>query len=159
VDLVLLPRMKTLLVLLVLTSLAGAGDLKPPISVPADAKHFNGHWYKVFLEKCTWRRAKERCGTLGGRLAVISDEPTWAFVKGLTPAIVWLGATDEETEGVWKWVDGTELTFKAWLPKQPDNIRGKEHYLATRGDKWNDVPLDGKSGAKEVVGFICEWKQ
>ena len=87
-------------------------------------------------------------------MVVIPDEPTWAFVKGLTPptVVIWLGATDEKTEGVWEWVDGTPIVFSAWLSGEPNNNGGPENYLATLVGVWND------SIAKGAVGYICEWK-
>ena len=128
---------------------------KPPVGVPADAKLFNGKWYRTYFERVTWTRAKERCASLGGQLVVIPDAPTWTFVHGFAAdAWLWLGATDEQTESVWKWVDGTPMTFKAWGPTQPSNSGGKEHYLHIKNHTWNDTPKD----ANNVVGFICEWK-
>ena len=34
---------------------------KPPVGVPAEAKLFNGKWYKVCLEKISWKKAKQKC--------------------------------------------------------------------------------------------------
>lgn len=131
---------------------------KPPIGVPADAKQFNGKWYRVYLERLPWNRAKERCVAVGGQFAIVPDESTWAFIKSLSPADLWLGGTDEATEGIWKWVDGTPLTFTAWLGAGPDNSGGNENYIVTRTKGWNDVPKHGNFGAFHAVGFICEWK-
>lgn len=133
---------------------------KPPVGVPKDARYFIGKWYYVyFAPGIKWHQAKAKCESLGGQLVIIPDEPTWAFVKALTPAFVWLGATDEKTERIWVWVDGTPLKFSAWLRDQPDNMNNNEHYLVTRGDKWNDAPADGKRGNNnQVAGYICEWK-
>jgi len=82
---------------------------KPPVGIPADATLFNGKWYRVYIERVPWTRAKEKCKGLGGQLAVVPDEQTWDFLKSRSPAALWLGGTDEETEGVWKWVDGTSF--------------------------------------------------
>ena len=125
----------------------------PPVGVPRDAKLFNGKWYKVVFEKVSWQSARDKCRSMGGQLVVIPDEPTWAFVKGLTPSIVWIGATDEKIEGEWVWVDGAPMTFTAWHPWQPDNFNG-EHYANMNKGGWNDFP----KSRPEIVGYVCEWK-
>ncbi|MCX6851316.1 MAG: lectin-like protein [Verrucomicrobia bacterium] len=132
---------------------------KPPFGVPAGAKLFNGKWYHVFLDEMDWSRAKAKCAAAGGQLVVIPDAATWDFVKTLTTAMVWLGATDEKVQGEWVWVDGSKMTFTAWGKGQPDNKAGDEDYLATWKSKWNDAPKNTRANkAFPVVGYICEWK-
>lgn len=131
---------------------------KRPLGVPADAKPFNWRWYKVYLEKKSWHAARDKCKELGGQLVTVPDAATWEFVKTLTPASVWMGATDEKSEGVWEWADGSAIIFTSWYPGQPDNAAGQEHYIAMWQAKWNDVPRSGAFGNNQVVGFICEWK-
>ncbi len=130
--------------------------VRPPVGVPADAKPFNGKWYKVFTEKkIQWTAARDKCRSMSGQLVVIPDEPTWAFVKTLTPAHVWLGATDEKVEGVWMWVDGTPMTFTAWYPGEPNGLYdAKQDYAMLKFNSWNDI----WNSNDEVVGFICEWR-
>ncbi len=135
---------------------------KPPVGVPADAKFFQGKWYRVYLEKgLTWHRAKAKCQQLGGQLLTVSDASTWTFAQTLTKGpILWIGATDEETTGLWKWIDGSPLSFTAWEPGQPDNAKGIQHYaVMNKAGKWDDLQKEVKSGPFEVMGFICEWKK
>lgn len=134
---------------------------KRPLGVPADAKPFNWRWYKVYLEKKSWHAARDKCKELGGQLVTVPDAGTWEFVKGLSlPTVwVWLGATDEVTEGAWKWVDGQNIDFRGWPSGRPDNTGGNENYAAYKSSgSWNDVPKTGVMGSNQVVGFICEWK-
>lgn len=140
-----------------LASAQQASPLRPPVGVPADAKHFQGKWFRVYLEKGGWKRAKEKCARLGGQLATVPDEATQGFVKQLADDLqLWLGATDEKVQRLWVWVDGTPMNFSAWAPGQPSHGEGKEHYLQTFGEggRWNDAVEDDR----HVVGFICEWK-
>ena len=126
---------------------------KPPVGVPADAAHFNGKWYRVYLEKATYQRARSRCLALGGNLACVSDKATHEFIQELAKDVpLWLGATDEKAEGAWVWPDGTEMTFKAWAPKEPQGYR-KENYLIIGRGRWHDYSKD-----EPVSGFICEWR-
>ena len=142
------------LVAILLPAFAQQTAPKPPVGVPADAKLFNGKWYRVYLEQTTWPVARDKCKTLGGQLAVVPDAPTHAFLKELKPDVgLWLGATDEKLEGAWRWVDGTEMKFKAWASGEPAGRRA-ENYLFLIHGAWEDH----SNGRPQVIGFICEWK-
>ena len=130
---------------------------------PVDAKVLGGKAYRVFPEQVTWHEARARCAGLGGHLAVVTGEAENRFltslVKGRGLGGAWLGATDEQAEGRWLWVDGTPLRYSNWdLPnKQPNNKQGIEHYmvLLTRFDgSWCDQPDDGR---QEHPGYVCQW--
>lgn len=134
---------------------------KPPLAAPKDAKLFNWKWYAVIEDKVSWHIARDKCQRMGGQLVVIPNKETWDFVKGLTKTKVWLGATDEKVENKWVWVDGTDMNFTSWVPGNPSNTNGREHYLVTApkyGGNWNDVPKDWDAlKDAPVVGYICEW--
>lgn len=128
---------------------------KPPVGVPGDAQLFNGKWYRVYLERGSWKAARDKCVQHGGHLVVIPDEATQAYLRTLAKGLLlWLGATDEKVEGLWVWVDGTEMKYTAWMRGQPSNTGGKERYLQMLWGAWNDAP----ESQKDVVGYICEWK-
>ena len=127
---------------------------RPPVGIPGDAVHFKGNWYRVYVEKGGWKRARERCVVLGGHLAIIPNAETQAFIKELGSELpLWLGATDEKTDGIWQWIDGTKLTFKAWEQGQPNNSPRENYLMMARNGAWHDS-FEGEPG---VMGFICEW--
>jgi hypothetical protein len=138
------------------------GPKTPPNGIPQEAEFYNGKWYKVFHDELGWKNAQARCARLGGQLAIIPDAATWNFVKPRCQmALLWLGASDDDTPGFWKWSDGTSVTFTAWVPGEPNNIDGKEHYLSTWKGGWNDVAASGrfpKGDKLRVTGYVCEWK-
>lgn len=147
----------TVLMLLYLSEHAlgqSSGQLRPPVGLPSDAVHFKGRWYRVFVEKGGWKRARDRCVMMGGRLAIVPDSPTQAFIKELASELpLWLGATDEKTDGVWLWIDGSPLTFRLWEEGQPNN-GAREHFLMiSRNGAWHDA-FESEPG---VLGFVCEW--
>ncbi len=124
--------------------------------IPSDAKSFNGKKYHVFKDPCKWEIALKRCEELGGRLATIPDAATQKFIEDLAgQRTFWLGATDEKSEGKWRWIDGSEMKFQNFGTDQPDNWKGEEHWLAinwkSENGEWNDVPAD------HLHGYICEW--
>lgn len=139
------------------SALAATPSAKPPLGVPADAQCFNHRWYRLYLDKATWRQARGRCEDLHGQLVVIPDAPTQDFVRKLADGRqLWLGATNEHSQqGKYKWVDGTDMNFQAWDHGQPSG--GNEHYLEIwkKDGSWNDGVLNDAY----VVGYICEWKE
>jgi serine/threonine protein kinase len=142
-------------------------EIKPLGGAPADAKLFAGNHYKVFTDVISWREARDRCAQLGGRLAVIKTAELDKFLtdQAVAPGVdsIWIGATDEQTEGQWAWLDGTKLTYTNWDTGQPNNGAGSgEHYLLklftfqgkSHEGRWCDQPLQSKL---HNPGFACEW--
>ena len=123
-------------------------------------KHDN-HCYHWVAEKMNWTRAEDFCQKEEGHLASVSSNETMDFVtagsasRGLKN--VWLGGSDIEEEGVWKWTDCTpwELTF--WPPGEPSNSGGQEHCLHLGVNRnWNDAPCGITKSY--VTGFLCSKK-
>jgi hypothetical protein len=52
--------------------------------------------------------------------------------------LLWLGGTDESQEGVWAWVTGELWSYTRWIPGEPNNTDGNEHYLGELNGIWND---------------------
>jgi hypothetical protein len=133
-----------------------------PQGPPEDAVEFQGHFYKVFdLDdtEVTWHAKKELCEKMGGQLAVIETEEEQKFIAELADdRYLSLGATDEEEEGTWKWINGAEWTGFGWMEDQPNNYGGDENYLATYDyGEWVDVAVGGYDYWLPT-GYICEWE-
>ncbi len=134
---------------------------------------FNGHYYQVFDESLDWFEAKKRCEALGGHLVTITSEEEQGIINKLlsknTKDDYWIGATDEEHEGEWKWITGEEFIYTNWHTNEPNNteyIKGEfENYVHLStwfNNAWNDAYFDGGErvyGGNGVdhFGFICEW--
>ena len=57
------------------------------------------------------------------------------------PAFV--GLTDEQEEGNFRWRDGTRLSFTHWNSGEPNNAEQREHYVEmTPHGGWNDIASD-----------------
>lgn len=127
---------------------------------PADAVAFGGHWYKAFDNDTSWHAAMTNCAEAGGYLACIETESEQAFIAKLADGrYLSLGATDEESEGAWRWINGAPFKYQCWMEGQPNNYGGCEHYLATYdGGEWVDVADDG-DGFWMPTGYICEWER
>ena len=123
-----------------------------PSDIPSDAKGYNGHYYKVYTLSKSWKEAKAYCENLGGHLATITSADEQTFIKTFSTGRYWLGGTDEEKEGTWKWITGETWSYTNWASGEP-NGGTSENYLAIWSTKWNDL----KNQSSEQSGFICEW--
>lgn len=130
--------------------------------------YFKNKAYKVYQKVTTWKEAQEFCLSLNGNLAMPKTESENNFITNIVLQYdctgVWLGATDESSEGKWMWVDGTPVIYTNWVVGEPNNLSNTEHYLelyAASTDsnnntgKWNDLSNDNTS---TISGFVCEFK-
>ena len=136
----------------------------------------NGHSYEVVLfgngPGLTWEQSRDAAAarSIGGQtgyLATFTTKDEWAFVTGALNSAkhdLFLGATDTDAEGIWKWVVGPEAGtllsdgYTAWNRGEPhDHGRGGEDYLAGwsygRNTGWNDMP--GRHTA--IKGYLVEY--
>jgi len=107
---------------------------------------FDGHTYKFIPTKKSWTKAKTESEKLGGYLVCINSEREQKFLTDLVTIDnkvlpTWIGLTDEQSEGEFRWVNGEAVQYQNWLPNQPDNI---DHY----GSKQNYVWLGYKNSSQ-----------
>ncbi|KAG2424121.1 hypothetical protein HXX76_014795 [Chlamydomonas incerta] len=128
--------------------------------------------YMLYQVRKSWSDARSHCQALGGDLAAVTSRGEagvlysllsgWAGSGQLGEAdvysgrdvYVWLGGSDSDQEGAFKWVStGSDLVFTAWAPGQPDGRYGGEDCLAA------GVKLAGSSGGglRQVVGAEAQW--
>ena len=66
--------------------------------------------YAEVLGDKTWHQAKTDAEARGGRLAIIRDADDYADMLAAISGNRWVGASDAEIEGTFKWLDGTDVT-------------------------------------------------
>jgi hypothetical protein len=126
--------------------------------IPPKAIAFVGHRYYVFLGKLTWHQARQACAEVGGHLVRIESPEEQAFLFRLiqqgADANYWTDLSDEPSEGIWTFSNGTHLTYANWRARQPDNHIHVQHAAAFRKDgTWDD------DFAGERYPYLCEWDQ
>jgi len=133
---------------------------RQPATVPPRAKNYAGHHYAFIPLPITWEEAHAFCATHGAHLATITDEllQRWVTERFGSPSLgqtVWLGGTDEGSEGDWRWVTGEPWAYTNWAAGQPNNEADAEHALAFESEGWW-VDADGRKDARP---FLMEWNQ
>ena len=89
----------------------------------------------------TWTQVEDLSISLGGNLVAINDseENQWLHDNNFHG---WIGFTDVETEGDWKWSNGDPVTFVSWFPGEPNNV-GNEDYASKSSTLWGDSNNSG----------------
>uniref|UniRef100_A0A8C9XR88 C-type lectin domain-containing protein n=1 Tax=Sander lucioperca TaxID=283035 RepID=A0A8C9XR88_SANLU len=93
---------------------------------PAEWRMFSSSCYLLSAESGSWEKGRQYCRDRGADLVVIDSSEEQMFLSKCIKKDTqyWIGLTDRDEEGTWKWVDGTPLTLKNWRREQPDNGRG-----------------------------------
>lgn len=173
------------------TGCDGAIDLEGTLEAGGGIlNEYNNHYYRLVKDATSFAEAKTRAAALTfdgsptgtpGYLATItsSGENDFLFtVMGGSGTNAWIGGSDEETEGDWKWVTGPEAgtsfysgnvgeanhgpvngEFNGWNPGEPNQYFGddpvmQEDYAEVYGSGfWNDIPSEpGRNNY-----YVVEW--
>jgi hypothetical protein len=131
-------------------------------AIPSDAVRWRGHHYLlVRSDKISFEAAKGRCEAQGGHLVYFETKDELDFViseKKKRNNSYWVGASDLDSEGKWKWMNGRPVSTS--LGKIGSNkytnfaflSYGRSHLAARNRSGYE------KGGAREWVnGFVCEW--
>ncbi|CAL8385761.1 unnamed protein product [Gadus morhua 'NCC'] len=82
--------------------------------------------YRYSSEIGSWSKIRELCVSRGADLVVVDSKEEMDFISRYDED-PWLGATDEASEGMWRWVDGTVLSAAnpSWRGGKPDGGKDK----------------------------------
>uniref|UniRef100_A0A3B1JQH5 C-type lectin domain-containing protein n=1 Tax=Astyanax mexicanus TaxID=7994 RepID=A0A3B1JQH5_ASTMX len=111
--------------------------------------YFSSSTYLVSTERLSWLGAKQYCRDRRSDLVIINGREEQDFVEMIRRGEeAWIGLSDRDKEGDWKWVDGSALTTKFWSSMEPNNYEGGESCVTT-----GYAPTDGRP----VVDVINTW--
>lgn len=135
----------------------------------------SGKFYKAISTGVDWSTAQgdaiaSTLNTIGGQLATIRSATEFEFVRRAGQAVgaggVWLGASDTNAEGEWRWYDGLNSddqfadaagdsvggSYVAFGALEPSGEAAENHLEFDLGaGQWND--LDGAA----TRAYVIEW--
>ncbi|KAG7313947.1 hypothetical protein KOW79_022443 [Hemibagrus wyckioides] len=117
---------------------------------------FNSSFYVMSNESKSWEESRKDCMDKGADLLIINSKEEQEFIgKQLVRHETWIGLSDREKEGEWKWVDGTPLTTAFWNGGEPNDKGGEDCVViyASSSSTWND------SHCSKKFPWICEKPQ
>ncbi|KAI1887302.1 hypothetical protein AGOR_G00188890 [Albula goreensis] len=121
----------------------GLGHLCPPGWIK-----FSSSCYYVSRERKTWSDSRQYCRDRDADLVIINDKEERMYFTVFR--ILWIGLTDSNEEGTWKWVDGTTLITGYWRSGEPNNVGSGEDCAVMHPEGWNDLPCTNKAY------WVCE---
>ena len=100
----------------------------------------DGKRYYCSKDRMLWPDARAFCEASGGQLAIINDASENAFLAHVLQASsAYIGLSDFEREGDFRWVDGSRISYSRWFPGQPNNYKNFQDYVELmRNGFWND---------------------
>ena len=153
-----------------------------------EANFLDGHYYDfVPLYAVPWTTAKANAEAMSyyglqGYLATITNADEAQICGELSPGTGWIGESDVESEGVWKWVTGPEEgtifwngnqngsapagMYSNWNAGEPNNSGNNEDYahitdvsVTDNPGSWNDLPdsTAGQPPQYTATGFVVEY--
>ncbi len=134
-----------------------------------------GKFYKLVSSAQTWSNAQSNAiatslGGVAGQLLTISNASENAFATELANNIgasVWLGLSDQTTEGAWYNYSGSSASnqvwqgtssgyrvndaYSNWSAGEPNDSGGEDHAELLTTGKWNDAQ------GTMTRGYVIEW--
>ncbi|XP_053335466.1 uncharacterized protein LOC128508261 [Clarias gariepinus] len=116
---------------------------------------FSSSFYCMSIEEKSWTQSRQDCRDKGADLVIInSREEQEVIGKKLGHSDFWIGLSDRDTEGEWKWVDGTPVTTEFWNKGEPNGDTEDEDcveiYSYYKRNAWND------NKCSRTKKWICE---
>ncbi len=150
----------------------------------ADYLPYTKHFYQYYDQKgISWSNARAQAAGkdyygLQGYLATIRSLEEQNFILSKTKGTGWIGGSDAEKEGTWKWVEGPDKgiifweglsggkpingEYSHWRSDEPNNQGGEDYahiLIDVNKGYWNDLPNDasGNDDAYSPKGYIVEF--
>ncbi|XP_065146223.2 uncharacterized protein [Paramisgurnus dabryanus] len=105
--------------------------------------------YFISTEGKNWTESRQDCIERGADLIIINNKEEQDFIKNAGIQNIWIGLSDIDEEGRWKWVDNSTLTTRFWRSGEP-NGGIRENCGESYPSAWNDLRCD------KLLKWICE---
>ncbi|KAM5141340.1 uncharacterized protein ACMZJ9_015084 [Mantella aurantiaca] len=115
----------------------------------------NNKIYVINEVEVTYSVARVSCAKAGGQLAMpqtAAENEAIFSICGPAKQHTFMGINDLQTEGVFRYLSGEDITYSNWGPGEPNNVLNNEHCVEMReAGKWNDENCSSKRF------YVCEF--
>ncbi|KAK6172173.1 hypothetical protein SNE40_015893 [Patella caerulea] len=116
----------------------------------------------VTTRKNHWKEARAYCQNNGGDLVTVKDDVVEQFIVGVLRSLnfysgLWIGLTDEQKEGEYRWVTGEVSSYFNWSPGEPSLFLHNFEdcvVLKMEAGRWADAPCELPL---DSYPWICEY--
>uniref|UniRef100_A0A8C8RYQ8 C-type lectin domain-containing protein n=1 Tax=Pelusios castaneus TaxID=367368 RepID=A0A8C8RYQ8_9SAUR len=92
--------------------------------------HTSCYYFSSSKDIMSWSDSERNCTGMGSHLVVINTEDEQAFLSnwklgkgtGMSVESYYIGLTQQEEKGQWRWVDQTPLSYRFWKDMEPNNL-------------------------------------
>ncbi|XP_073730771.1 uncharacterized protein [Misgurnus anguillicaudatus] len=74
--------------------------------------YYQSSLYFISSEEKNWTESRRYCRERGADLIIINNKEEKDFVINMSTLGIWIGLSDSDEEGKWKWVDGSPLSYR-----------------------------------------------
>ncbi|XP_073730324.1 uncharacterized protein [Misgurnus anguillicaudatus] len=113
--------------------------------------YYQSSLYFISTEKKSWTESRRYCIERGADLIIINNKEEQDFFKNRSETdSIWIGLSDSDEEGRWKWVDGSTLTTSFWDRANEPNGDRRENCVVSYAPGWADY------NCTRTFKWICE---
>lgn len=146
----------------------GQGSGEQPYRINQTGKFFNpdnGHYYEfVSSSGITWDQAKTDAESrtlygLNGYLVTITSDSENTLITSMAGGNGWIGASDADSEGIWKWVTGPEAGTQFWTGDTNAGTNSTSNYGSSYNGQYSNWAssepnnADSSRGGEDVAHF------
>ncbi|XP_042588435.1 C-type lectin domain family 4 member E-like isoform X2 [Cyprinus carpio] len=105
--------------------------------------YYKFSFYNISSDTKNWNESRKYCTERGADLIIINNREEQNFVEKMLygKTQFWIGLTDSDEEGSWKWVDGSNMTSGFWESGQPDG-QTRENCAVLYSPGFHDYPCN-----------------
>ncbi|XP_073730768.1 uncharacterized protein [Misgurnus anguillicaudatus] len=101
--------------------------------------YYQFSFYYISSEEKNWNDSRRYCRDRGADLIIINNKEEQDFIeKNDGDDKIWIGLTDSDEKGNWKWVDGSTLNSSFWKSGEPNRYGGDKDCAVFESTGWAD---------------------
>ncbi|MEE9371993.1 MAG: lectin-like protein, partial [Saprospiraceae bacterium] len=98
----------------------------------------NSSYYIKYSGDLQYDQAKSFVQSKGGQLPKIETQGENNWLANQISGSIWLGLTDSQSEGTWRWHDNEIVSYTNWARGEPSSSHGEDYARMKTDGEWTD---------------------